>query len=96
MKKVTQNATNAFHRSSEGKFGNTRIEVENGVTKMFLHGNLIAKSSAEGTFITNAGYSTNVTKERLNGLEGVYIHQKNWAWYLNGKEWDGSWIKVTA
>lgn len=30
-----------------------------------------------------------ITKERLNGLEGVNICQKDWQWYLNGKERNG-------
>jgi hypothetical protein len=34
------------------------------------------------------------TKERLNGLTGVEIRQAKKKWFLNGQEWDGSWIKV--
>lgn len=34
------------------------------------------------------------TKERLNGLPNVFIHQKEFQWVLNGKVWDGSRIKV--
>lgn len=30
-----------------------------------------------------------ITKERLNALQGVNIVQKNFVWYLNGKEWNG-------
>ena len=44
--------------------------------------------------ITNAGWESNTTKERLNGLDGVSIQQKAGIWYLNGKEWEGELIDV--
>ena len=34
------------------------------------------------------------TKERLNGLQNVSIYQRKFQWFLNGKAWDGSRIKV--
>jgi hypothetical protein len=62
---------------------------------MRLHGNLIAKIDADGTLaITNAGWFTNTTKERLNGIPGVSICQKKGDWYLNGRKWDGGWITI--
>ena len=64
-------------------------------TEMYLHGNMIAFRYEEpGLFISNCGYFTNTTKERLNGLTGVNIHQKDFVWYLNDKEWNGDWIKI--
>lgn len=60
----------------------------------FLHSNLIAKVSIDGLFITNAGWESNTTKERLNGINGVSIQQKKGVWYLNGTEWNGELIKV--
>jgi hypothetical protein len=44
--------------------------------------------------ISNAGWASNTTKERLNGLPNVRIHQKNWNWFLNGVEWNGEWTRV--
>ena len=44
--------------------------------------------------ISNAGWQSNTTKERLNGLPNVGIYQKNWQWYLNGNEWNGEWTRV--
>ena len=40
-------------------------------------------------WITAAGWRSNTTKERLNGLNGVNIVQRDWQWYLNGEAWDG-------
>ena len=68
---------------------------------MFLHGNCIATRAHFGAelkdnqfMISAAGWKTNTTKERLNGLPGVSIRQKKGEWYLNGKLWDGNWIII--
>jgi hypothetical protein len=42
--------------------------------------------------ISNAGWFSKTTKERLNGLYGVSISQKAGEWYLNGIKWGGHWI----
>ena len=90
MKKVTRQAVQAFYNNVNFRSGNTI--VSNG--KMYLHGNLIAKKENGAVYISNAGWATNTTKERLNGLSGVHINQKNFVWYLNGKEWNGTWTKI--
>ena len=61
---------------------------------MYLHGNLIAQRTPLATTITNCGWFTRTTKERLNGLGGVDIVQMKGVWYLNGKEWDGENIII--
>ena len=61
---------------------------------MFLHGNKIAEKRDGALWITNAGWNTVTTKERLNGLDGVTIFQRKHVWYLNGKEWCGEWVTV--
>lgn len=44
--------------------------------------------------ITNAGWRSNTTKERLNGLPNVKINQSKGDSYLNGKEWNGEWVQI--
>lgn len=66
---------------------------------LYLHNNLIARKRYENDVlvsfeITNAGWQSNTTKERLNGLNGVSIYEKKGQWYLNGKKWDGEWVNV--
>ena len=77
------------------------MEVENKnyglgiVTLLKLHGNTIAiLNELNELFITNCGWFTNTTKERLNALPNVCIYQKNWIWYLNGKEWNGKLTQI--
>jgi hypothetical protein len=83
------------------KRGNTIVKIGRRLpcqyhhtAELYLHGHLIAKADHNGLQITNAGYFTNTTKERLNGLPHVHIQQKNFDWYLNGELWDGGWINV--
>ena len=100
MRKITQESINAF--LNRDNFKKANMHVWSGyecspqlVTKLFLHNNLIAEMNHYGTIkISNAGWFSNTTKERLNGLPNVNINQKNFIWYLNGKEWNGDWIKI--
>ena len=46
--------------------------------------------------ITTCGWPTRTTKDRLNALPNVHIHQLKGMWYLNGEKWDGSSTSVYA
>lgn len=90
MRKVTQQIVNAFVQGRKLKSGNTETDGN----AIWLHGNKIAEKRDGALYITNAGWASNTTKERLNGLPDVTINQKAGVWYLNGKEWDGEWAGV--
>ena len=77
MRQVTQNVSNAFANNRAFKSGNDEVKASENTVDLLLHGNLIAWKIGGKTFITNSGYQTNVTKDRLNGIKGVSIHQKN-------------------
>ena len=96
MRKITRLAVDAFLSATPFKQSNTEVIVGDIITDLVLHGNTIAtKFNGSGNiFITNCGYQTNVTKERLNGIPGVSISQKNFQWFLNGVLWDGSIVKI--
>lgn len=103
MRKVTEQIVYSFyHENKERKIGNSSVHLVHDETgqlnslQLRLHGNVIAERKA-GTLdlrITNAGWQSNTTKERLNGLPGVSINQKAGQWYLNGEKWDGDWTDV--
>lgn len=87
MRQITKEAVDAFLNGFYYKKSN--MEVTCG--EMYLHGHKIAWFDInERLWIDNCGYETNTTKERLNGLPGVDIRQRNFTWYLNGEEWDGN------
>ena len=95
MRKITKESVRAFIEGRKFNKGNMSVEVELGYVKLQLHGNTIATIDALGVMsVSNAGWATNTTKERLNGLPNVSVHQKNWNWYLNGNEWDGTWRRI--
>lgn len=96
MRKITNNAVNAFLAGKEFKSSNTTVENNANYTLLKLHGNVIAKLGIhqKTLSITNAGWFTNTTKERLNALPNVNIQQKRGVWYLNGKVWDGKLIDI--
>ena len=97
MRKVTEQAIVAFENQKAFKKANTSVKVLPNVTVLELHGNAIAYkyNNPERTLsITNCGWFSVTTKERLNGLKGVCINQSKGVWYLNGKEWDGKLIDI--
>ena len=97
MRKITQEAIKAFYNATPFKKQNMEIEVLPNVTIMKLHGNAIAylyNNPGRTLSITNCGWETNTTKERLNALRGVHITQKNVVWYLNGEVWNGNLIDI--
>lgn len=95
-RKITTDAIKAFMAGEKFNRDNTQVFVgETRTSSLHLYGNLIARRFYDGQLcITNAGWFSNTTKERLNGIPGVSICQKKGVWYLNGVEWDGSWIEV--
>ena len=97
MRKITEQATQAFMEARAFKSGNTKVEVLPNCTILKLHNNAIAYryNDPEQTLsITNSGWQSNTTKERLNGIDGVRISQSKGKWYLNGNEWDGKLIDI--
>jgi hypothetical protein len=93
MRKVTQQIKKAFEQGTSLKIGNTRT---NG-TSVFLHGNEIVKRDPSGLVMaTLAGWNTPTTRERVNGITGLGIHQSNFVPMLNNQEIDSfDWISVT-
>lgn len=94
-RKITKESVAAFLAGRKFNKGNMSVEFDASFWKLKLHGNTIATIDPLRVLsISNAGWASNTTKERLNGLPGVWVHQKNWKWHLNGNEWDGSWRRI--
>tara|TARA_R100000654_G_scaffold3173_2_gene10982 strand:- start:142 stop:438 length:297 start_codon:yes stop_codon:yes gene_type:complete len=97
MRQITNDSINAFMNAKPFSRQNMSVEVLPNVTILKLHNNAIAYkyNNPERTLsITNCGWFSKTTKERLNGLPNVYINQKNFEWFLNGKKWDGKLIDI--
>jgi hypothetical protein len=93
-RKISNSAAEALYNHVAFKSSNTKVTIDGDTAKLFLHGNLISIKRENKISITNAGWMSNVTKERLNALNGVSIRQKKGNWYLNGELWDGKLIPI--
>lgn len=103
MRKITEAAIAAFLSGEGFSRDNTRVEVlprgaiEQSVT-LVLHGNpiatYVASAGVSSLQVCDGNHQTRTTKDRLNGLPGVRVHQKAGQWYLNGVAWDGHWTHV--
>ena len=97
MRQITKDSINAFYNQEAFSKSNMIVQVLPNVTVLKYHNNDIAYlyNDPENTLsITNCGYFTSTTKERLNALKGVNLYQKNFVWHLNGKEWNGKLIDI--
>jgi len=103
MKLITEESVAAFLNGKKFNKSNMNVTVEPDVTILKYQGNAIAykyNDPNKTISITNCGWYTNTTKERLNGviiLSGSKvdrIYQKNYFWYLNDEKWDGSLTKL--
>jgi len=94
MRKVTEQIKQAFNQGVSKKVGNTRTDGKS----VFLHGNEIIKRDASGLVMaTLAGWNTPTTRERINGITGLGIYQKNFVPMLNGQEVDSyDWLVHTT
>lgn len=96
MRKITKESVNAFLMGKTFSKGNMSVVKDGETLRLKLHGNTIALIDELGVLsVSNAGWASNTTKERLNGIPGVRVHQRNWTWYLNGNEWDGGWKRIS-
>ena len=103
MRKITRESVTAFLNAKKFNKSIMSVEVLPNVTILKYQGNAIAykyNDPKQTISITNCGWFSNTTKERLNGvisLSGLNVgkvYQKNWQWYLDGKEWDGDLIDL--
>ena len=94
-RKITKESVNAFLMRKTFSKGNMKVDECYGQYRLRLHNNVIAVLDEFNMLsISNAGWASTTTKERLNGLPNVRINQKNWSWFLNGNEWNGEWTRV--
>jgi hypothetical protein len=87
MRQITRDSVDAFMSSRKFRKQNMEVKVLPNVTILLLHGNEIAYryNDVDRTLsITDCGWQSVTTKERLNGIPNVQLQQKNFEWFLNG------------
>lgn len=96
MRKITKESAQAlrnqeFYNNSNTKvsFGYVNADTSTVEMDMHLHNNLIATTTGETLTITDAGWQTVTTKERLNGVlyyfDLGHLFQKDFAWFYMDK-----------
>ena len=93
-RKITQESVQAFYNREKFNKSNMSVEIETSQVVVKLHGNTIAGQDSKGVWITDAGWPTRTTFERLNGLNDVYVNTKKGQTYLNGEAWDGEKVYI--
>ena len=94
-RKITEESVAAFYNRRKFNKSNMSVEIQdNGYPLLKLHGNTIAGMDNGGVWITDAGWATRTTFERLNGLDDIRVFTKKGQTYLNGEEWDGKKVYI--
>ena len=78
MRQITKDSISAFMSAKKFNRQNMQVEVLPNVTILYLHNNAIAyryNDPQRTLMITNCGWFTPTTKERLNALPNVHIQQ---------------------
>jgi hypothetical protein len=90
MRQITSKSIDAFYNGLPFELDNTAVTIGGQYVRLFLFDNLIAYRDNTGVYLSTAGYQTNTTKERLNGLllalDVPTIYQSNFVWYRAGIE----------
>ena len=87
MRKITKQIAEAFYAERELKINNTYTDGQ----AVWLHGNKIIERRRDGIWFTLAGWNTNTTRERLNGIlrhVRIHIHYVKGNAIVDEKLWD--------
>ena len=90
MRKIEQQMIQAIKDNKAWRSGNTEVTLgSDGVSYVFLHGNLIAEVDDTSITVYDGGWQSNTTKSRLNAIcdtfciAGEGIFQKNFEWFIH-------------
>lgn len=96
MRQITAEACRAFEQNRIFRLSNTEVHVDTTGTRMYLWGNLIARKVGNRVQVTLAGYNTQTTRDRLNGLTGVTCTTHKGQAFINGKPVaNDEWVQVS-
>ena len=89
MRKIERLMNDAISASRDWGQANTRVEMIDGVSVVFLHGNKIAEVGDDFVRVFDGGWQSNTTKSRLNAIlsehgdVGDRVFQKAFDWYVS-------------
>ena len=93
MRKIESEMIAAVKGDINWKKDNTSVIIEDGISKVYLHGNLIAEIDDVSLKLYDGGWQSNTTKSRLNallsefgytcGTQREYVFQKQFEWFIS-------------
>lgn len=92
MRKIESEMIAAVKGDINWSKDNTSVIIEDGISKVYLHGNLIAEVDDVSLKLYDGGYQSKTTKSRLNallsefgytcGTKREYVFQKEFEWFI--------------
>ena len=92
MRKIESEMIAAVKGDINWSKDNTSVIIEDNVSKVYLHGNLIAEIDDVSLKLYDGGYQSTTTKSRLNallsefgytcGTQREYVFQKQFEWFI--------------
>ena len=89
MRKIESNMNAAIKANKNWTNANTSVTTEGTLSKVYLHGNLIAKVGDDFVTIFDGGWQSNTTKSRLNAIINEFcngmtdgVFQKDYQWFI--------------
>lgn len=93
MRKIEAAMNRAIVDGQNWHSDNTRVEYENDtrISKVYLHGNLVAEVGETFVKLFDGGFRSKTTKSRLNAIlrecgDGDAVYQKNHTWFIATKQ----------
>ena len=93
MRKIESEMIAAVKGDINWSKDNTSVIIEDGISKVYLHGNLIAEIDDDSLKLYDGGYQSTTTKSRPNallsefgytcGTKREYVFQKQYEWFVN-------------
>ena len=89
MRKIESQMIAAIKGNINWSKDNTSVIFEDDISKVYLHGNLIAEVDDVSIKLYDGGYQTQTTKSRLNallsefGYSTEHVFQKQFEWFIS-------------
>ena len=89
MRNIERQMIDAVKGNINWSKDNTSVIFEDGISSVYLHGNLIAEVDDDSIKLYDGGYQTQTTKSRLNallsefGYSTEHVFQKQFEWFIS-------------
>ena len=89
MRKIESEMIAAINGNINWTKDNTSVIFEDGISSVYLHGNLIAEVNDNSIKLYDGGWQSNTTKSRLNALLSEFgydterVFQKQFEWFIS-------------